>query len=61
MARHIFQACLVWIYTQSITSILLTWVHFTPTQKISWLLDYIDIEGTRLRYEISHTRTELTA
>jgi hypothetical protein len=29
--------------------------------KKSWLLDYIDIEGTRLGSEISHTRTDLTA
>jgi hypothetical protein len=27
----------------------------------SWLLDYIDIDGTRLSSEISHTRTDLTA
>jgi hypothetical protein len=27
--RHIFQACPVWIYTQ-------TWVHYTNTEK-SWL------------------------
>jgi hypothetical protein len=34
MARHIFQACPVWIYTQSnITSILFTWVHYTNTRK----------------------------
>jgi hypothetical protein len=26
----------------------------TPTQQISWLLDYTDIEGTRLSSEISH-------
>jgi hypothetical protein len=32
VARHIFQACPVWIYTQSnITSILFTWVHYTKT------------------------------
>jgi hypothetical protein len=36
MARHIFQACPVWIYTQSnITSILFTWVHYTNTANIS--------------------------
>ena len=29
--------------------------------KIILLLDCIDIEGTRLGYEISHTRTDLTA
>jgi hypothetical protein len=35
VARHIFQACLVWIYTQSnITSILYSPEYITPTQKI---------------------------
>jgi hypothetical protein len=24
--------------------------YITPTQQISWLLDYTDIEGTRLRF-----------
>ena len=44
VARHIFQACPVWIYTQSnITSIIFTWVHYTNTEKINqyecdWLL-----------------------
>jgi hypothetical protein len=34
MVRHIFQACPVWIYTQSnITSIIFTWVHYTNTEK----------------------------
>jgi hypothetical protein len=34
VARHIFQACPVWIYTQSnITSIIFTWVHYTNTEK----------------------------
>jgi hypothetical protein len=34
--RHIFQACPVWIYTQSnITSILFTWVHYTNTANIT--------------------------
>jgi hypothetical protein len=37
--RHIFfQACTVWIYTQSnITSIIFTWVHYTNTEKIKTL------------------------
>jgi hypothetical protein len=35
VARHIFQACPVWIHTQSnITSIIFTWVHYTNTEKI---------------------------
>jgi hypothetical protein len=35
VARHIFQACPVWIYTQSnITSILFNWVHYTNTANI---------------------------
>jgi hypothetical protein len=34
VVRHIFQACPVWIYTQSnITSIIFTWVHYTNTAK----------------------------
>jgi hypothetical protein len=34
VVRHIFQACPVWIYTQSnITSIIFTWVHYTNTEK----------------------------
>jgi hypothetical protein len=37
LPRHIFQACPVWIYTQSnITSILFTWVHYTNTVNISF-------------------------
>ena len=49
------------INTQSnITSIIFTWVHYTNTEKKSWSLDYIDIEGTRFGSEISHTRTDLT-
>jgi hypothetical protein len=36
--------------------------YITPTQKkIMITIDYIDIEGTRLSSEISHTRTGLTA
>jgi hypothetical protein len=35
--------------------------YIIPTQKKSLLQDYIDIEGTRLCSEISHTRTDLTA
>ena len=61
-ARHIFQAFPVWIYTQSnITQASYSPEYITPTQKISLLLDYTDIEGTRLSSEISHTRTGLTA
>jgi hypothetical protein len=34
VGRHVFQACPVWIYTQSnITSIIFTWVHYTNTEK----------------------------
>jgi hypothetical protein len=34
VARYIFQACPVWIYTQSnITSIIFAWVHYTNTEK----------------------------
>jgi hypothetical protein len=33
VARHIFQACPVWIYTQSnITTILFPWGHYTNTE-----------------------------
>jgi hypothetical protein len=44
VARHIFQACPVWIYTQSqsnisyITSIVFTWVHCTNTEKIKFFI-----------------------
>jgi hypothetical protein len=52
VARHIFQACPVWIYTQSnITNIIFTWVRNANTEKII-LLDCIDIEGTRFGSEI---------
>jgi hypothetical protein len=35
VVRYIFQACPVWIYTQSnIISIIFTWVHYTNTEKI---------------------------
>jgi hypothetical protein len=63
VTRHIFQACPVWVYTQSnITQASYSPEYITPTQQISWLLDYNnDIEGTRLSSEISHTRTDLTA
>jgi hypothetical protein len=56
------QACPVWIYTaqSNITSIPYSPEYITPTQKKSWLLDYIDTEGTRLSSEISSTRTDLT-
>jgi hypothetical protein len=41
VVRHIFQACPVWIYTQSnITSIIFTWVHCTNTEK-SWMLQVV--------------------
>ena len=37
VARHIFQACPVWIYTQrNITSIIFTWVHYTNTANIMY-------------------------
>jgi hypothetical protein len=37
VARHIFQACSVWICTRSnITSIIFTWVHYTNTRKYHW-------------------------
>ena len=42
-----FSACLVWMHTQSNTSNI--------------ILEYIDIEGTRLSSEISPTRTDLTS
>jgi hypothetical protein len=46
VARHIIQACSVWIYTQSnITEASYSPEYITPTQQISWLLDYTDIEG----------------
>jgi hypothetical protein len=38
VARHIFQACPVWIYTQSnITQASYSPEYITPTQQISWL------------------------
>jgi hypothetical protein len=41
VARHILQACPVWIYTQSnITNIIFTWVHNTNTEKIYNNCDY---------------------
>jgi hypothetical protein len=44
VARHIFQACPVWISTQSnITSILFTWVHYTKTANIKNLFIYLSI------------------
>jgi hypothetical protein len=62
VARHIFQACPVWIYTQSnITQASYSPEYITPTQQFSRLLDYTDIEGTRLSSKISHTRTDLNA
>jgi hypothetical protein len=42
-----------YIYTQSnITQASYSPEYITPTQQISWLLDYTDIEGTRLSSEI---------
>jgi hypothetical protein len=39
VARHIFQACPVWIYTQSNrTSILFTWVHYTNTANFKFFV-----------------------
>ena len=62
VARHIFQACPVWLYTQrSNTYILFTWVYNTIIEINVILLDYIGTEATRLSSEISYTRTDLTA
>ena len=36
-------------------------VHYTNTEKIMIIIRYIDIEGTRICSEISHTRTDQTA
>jgi hypothetical protein len=37
VARHIFQACLVWIHTQSnITQVSYSPEYITPTQQISY-------------------------
>jgi hypothetical protein len=33
VAKHIFQACPVWIYTQSNITNIFTWVHNTNTEK----------------------------
>jgi hypothetical protein len=59
---------LLWVYIHTgqawksnITQASYSPEYITPTQQISWLLDYTDIEGTRLSSEISHTRTDLTA
>jgi hypothetical protein len=44
VVRHIFQACPVWIYTQSnISSIIFTWVHYTNTEEIITNTQYITI------------------
>jgi hypothetical protein len=44
VARHIFQACPVWIYTQSnITQASYSPEYITPTQPNIRLLDYTDI------------------
>jgi hypothetical protein len=44
VARHIFQTCPVWIYTQSnITSILFTWVHYTNAA------NFLNAAGTATR------------
>jgi hypothetical protein len=59
---------LLWVYihTGQAWKICLATVGIEPTthgisaQK-SWLLDYIDIEGTKLSSEISHARTDLVA
>jgi hypothetical protein len=62
VARHSFKVCPLWIYTQNnITQASYSPEYITPTQQISWLLDYTDFEGTKLSSEISHTRTDLTA
>ena len=44
VARHVFQACPVWIYTQSnITQASYSPEYITPTQPNIRLLDYTDI------------------
>jgi hypothetical protein len=41
LVRHIFQACPVWIHTQSnITNIIFTWVHCTNRTKSPKSLNY---------------------
>jgi hypothetical protein len=50
-----------WARWGNITSIIFTWVHYTNTEKNACLIDYIDIEGTRLSSETSHAWTDLNA
>ena len=50
-----FSACPVRMHTQSnTTNIIFTQVHNTNTHKKYHILEYIDIEGTRLSSEIIH-------
>jgi hypothetical protein len=57
-----FSACLVRMHTQSnTTNIIFTQVHNTNTHKKYHILEYIDIEGTRLSSEISPTWTDVTS
>jgi hypothetical protein len=52
----------VWMHTQSnTTNIIFTWVNNTNTHEKYHILEYTDIEGTRLISEISPTRTVLTS
>ena len=56
VARHSFQACPVWIYTQSnITNIIFNWVHNINTEK-SQLYDWKD--QARENYEFENTEPE---
>jgi hypothetical protein len=43
------------------TNIIFTWVPNANTHKKYHILEYIDIEGTRLSSQISPTRTGLTS
>jgi hypothetical protein len=58
VARHIFQACSVWIYTQSIniTNIIFTWLHYTNTEKMTMFLNIVLCYITMKIQKVSHVR-----
>jgi hypothetical protein len=60
VARHIFQACPVWIHTQrNITNIIFTWIHNTNTEKIMIYMWFTGINYYKLDH-YDHMETRLS-
>jgi hypothetical protein len=60
VVRHIFQACPVWIYTQSnITSIIFTWVHYTNTEQSGQYANSWKLTATEIEWDFEFVRSHV--